>query len=220
MTESDEVRALGSTPDVVTRDVVRPDGDQRGVPATPDRVIDLVRRIESAEALDRPGAVVERAARAVARPGAAHDLLTGKWLGHALHPLLTDFPLGAWMSASLLDLVGGRASRAAARRLVAFGVAAAVPTAATGLAEWLHADQASRRVGVVHANVNTSALALYTASLVARRRGHHGRGVALGIAGGLAATAGGYLGGHLSLVRKVGTRDPRLVRPSSRRLGA
>lgn len=185
------------------------------ISSPPAGVIDGLRRLEASTALDRPAAVVERLARAVAPEGPARDALLGAWLGHALHPLLTDFPLGAWMSASLLDLIGGRSARPAARRLLTFGIAAAVPTAASGLAEWLHADRAAQRVGVVHAQVNTLALGLYTASLVARRRGRHGRGVALGIAGGLTATVGGYFGGHLSLVRKAGTRDPRLAQPAA-----
>ena len=186
----------------------------RAIPPTPQAVVDMVHRIEASEGLDRPAGVVEKVANAVARPGAAHDALTGKWLGHALHPLMTDIPLGMWMSASLLDLVGGRASRKASRRLVGLGIVAAVPTAATGLAEWLHVDRASRRVGVVHANSNSLGLVLYTASYLARRRGHHMRGAVLGIGGGLAATFGGYLGAHLTIARKAGTRDDRFVQPA------
>ena len=112
------------------------------------------------------------------------------------------------MSASLLDLFGGKPARPAATGLVGFGVAMALPTAAAGLAEWRSAGRVSRRVGVVHAAVNTSALALYMASFLARLRGKHRRGVLLGLAGGGAGWAGGYLGGHLSLVRKIGTADP------------
>lgn len=193
------------------------DAPGHDVPDVPPALVELVQRIEGASALDRPGAAVERLARAVARPGPARDALTGTWLGHALHPLMTDFPLGLWLSTSLLDLVGGRRSRPAAQRLLAFGVLAAVPTAATGLAEWLYVDRPARRVGVVHAGVNTMALALYTASLRARWRGRHGRGVLLGIAGGLTATAGGYLGGHLTLARKEGSRDPRFAVPAGGR---
>ena len=183
-------------------------------PSTPAGLVDAVRRLEGSTALDRPAELLENIADAVAPVGPRRDILQGSWLGHALHPLLTDFPLGMWMSASLLDLIGGRRSRPAATRLVAAGIAAAVPTAAAGMAEWLDTDPAARRVGVVHANVNSVAMALYTGSLIARLRGRHGRAVAWGIAGGLTATAGGYLGGHLSLARKVGTRDPRFTEPA------
>jgi hypothetical protein len=45
--------------------------------------------------------------------------------------------------------------------------------------------------------------------------------VVLGVAGGATAWIGGYLGGHLSLARKVGTADPHLAgrgRPAARLL--
>jgi uncharacterized membrane protein len=185
-----------------------------GGPATPDGLVDLVQGLEGNAALDRPARVLETVANAVAPEGPRRDVLQGSWLGHALHPLLTDLPLGMWMSASLLDLIGGQRARPAATRLVGAGIAAAVPTAATGLAEWLDAEPASRRVGVVHANLNSLALGLYVGSFVARRRGRHGRAVLCGFAGGLSALAGGYLGGHLSIARKVGTRDSRFVDPA------
>jgi uncharacterized membrane protein len=188
------------------------DGDHG--PVTPDALVDAVRGIEASTALDPATTVLEKVARAVAPPGPREDLLTGTWLGHALHPVLTDVPLGMWMSASLLDVVGGRSARRAAKRLVGVGVVTAVPTAATGLAEWLLVDRASQRVGVVHAGANSAGLALYTASWIARRRGHHLRGAGLGIAGGLAAIVGGYLGGHLAVARKAGTRDPRFAVPA------
>ena len=34
------------------------------------------------------------------------DLLHGKWLGHSLHAVLTDLPIGFWSGSLLLDLVG------------------------------------------------------------------------------------------------------------------
>src|SRR5207245_1418399 len=66
--------------------------------------------------------------RLIASP-ARRDALQGQWLGHAVHPLLTDFPLGMWMAASTLDLVGGPQARPAARKLLTIGLLAAVPTA-------------------------------------------------------------------------------------------
>jgi uncharacterized membrane protein len=177
-------------------------------PAPRSSLVPVTEAIEGAAALDRPAAVVDRVARAVAPAGPVHDALTGRWLGHALHPLMTDLPIGLWTSASLLDLVGGKAGRRPADRLLALGILAALPTAATGLAEWLHAEPAARRVGVVHANANGLGVVLYTASLVARCRGHRARGVLYALAGATAASAAGYLGGHLAFARRVGTRDP------------
>lgn len=176
--------------------------------------------VERATFLDTPARGLESLAQALLGSPTADAALRGTWLGHAVHPLLTDFPLGAWSSATLLDLFGGRRARPAATGLVAFGVAAAVPTAAAGLAEWRATAGPARRVGVGHAAVNTTALGLYGASLVARLHGHHHRAVLLALAGGVTATAGGYLGGHLSLVRKIGYSDPAFGSSRPGRSGA
>jgi nitrite reductase/ring-hydroxylating ferredoxin subunit len=107
----------------------------------------------------------------------------------------------------LLDVLGGRSSRGASRRLVGMGVVASLPTAASGLNDWADTTPASdgvRRIGAVHAVANVAALGLYTASYAARRRDDHGRGVALGLAGLGALAVGGHLGGHLSYSRAVG----------------
>src|SRR4051812_2522309 len=96
-----------------------------------------------------------RAAVALLDTGLAGDALGGEWLGHALHPLLTDVPLGCWMGAGLLDVVGGRRSRRAARRLVGLGLLAVPLTVATGLVDWSRSSETRvRRVGVVHAGGN------------------------------------------------------------------
>jgi hypothetical protein len=153
--------------------------------------------------------VLRTLADAVVRSPAIDNGLRGAWLGHALHPLLTDFPLGSWMSASFLDLFGGPEARRPAQRLVGFGLLAAVPTVAAGLAEWRPTAGGARRVGVIHAAVNTTATLLYGSSWLAGRRGRRSFAVGLGVGGGVVATVGGYVGGHLSLVRKVGTADPR-----------
>jgi uncharacterized membrane protein len=176
-------------------------------------LVRVTRALERATALDRGAAVLARPGRAVSRRPRLDAALRGTWLGHAAHPMLTDFPLGAWTSATLLDLLGGRRSRPAATGLLAFGVAAAVPTALTGLAEWNAVEGRARRIGVVHAAVNSTALLLYAGSLAARLRDRRTSATALAVAGGLTATAGGYFGGHLSLVRKVGTADAEFALP-------
>ena len=137
--------------------------------------------------------------------GARGDALRGSWLGHALHPLLTDLPLGCWIGAGLLDVVGGPRSRVAAQRLVGLGLLFVPVTAASGMAELAVVDeQRTRRVGVVHAAGNSMVAMLYLLSWRSRRRDHHLRGVALGLAGGSVAWVTGYLGGHLSFARAVG----------------
>jgi uncharacterized membrane protein len=125
-------------------------------------------------------------------------LLQGRWLGHPLHPMLTDLPIGFWTSSFTLDLVGGRRSQAAADQLLLFGLLTTVPTAAAGVADWGDLDGERQRDGAVHAYVNLSATALYALSYLARRRHRRGVGIALGLAGATAATVGGYLGGHLA----------------------
>jgi nitrite reductase/ring-hydroxylating ferredoxin subunit/uncharacterized membrane protein len=143
------------------------------------------------------------------------DVLSGTWIGHPLHPLLTDLPIGFWTSAFTLDLVGGRSTRRAATQLVGWGVLSAVPTALAGAADWGDTTGPARRVGLVHAAANTTALACYAASWWSRVRGRHARGVALGLAGATAATVGGYLGGHLLQTLGVGVDHTATARPPS-----
>jgi nitrite reductase/ring-hydroxylating ferredoxin subunit/uncharacterized membrane protein len=165
----------------------------------------LVERLERASALDAAGKGIGRFVRNAIPRGALKDGLSGTWLGHAVHPMLTDVVIGSFMGASLLDVLGEDGD--GAERLIAVGLAAYAPTAAAGINDWADtepADASVRRVGLVHATGNLLAGSLYAASLVARRRGAHGRGKLLGAAGAAVLGMGGYLGGHLSLARGVG----------------
>jgi nitrite reductase/ring-hydroxylating ferredoxin subunit/uncharacterized membrane protein len=166
----------------------------------------LPERLAKLEQLDRPARALAAAAGRIG-PGRFKDALSGTWLGHALHPLLSDLPIGTWTSATVLDVIGGDESAAAADRLIGAGVLASLPTAVTGATEWAdteRSDENVRRLGVVHATANVVALALFTASLRARRRGDRARGKALSFAGIGALTVGGHLGGHLSYAKGVG----------------
>lgn len=170
----------------------------------PDTLEALVQRIGHAAALDCVSQPLSKAVAKVVEPRPVKDLLSGKWLGHPLHPMLTDIPIGSWTSAFVLDLFGGQASRVAADALVGIGVVTALPTAAAGLSDWSDTTGEQRRIGLVHAGGNVVALACYTCSWVLRRRGRRAKGVAMGILGATAATVGGYLGGHLSYRNGVG----------------
>jgi nitrite reductase/ring-hydroxylating ferredoxin subunit/uncharacterized membrane protein len=157
---------------------------------------ELLTRLEQASALDRLGDRLQKVVQAVVRPQVVRDALHGTWLGHPLHPVLVQLPVGAWTSAAVLDLLPGQ--RRAATTLVAVGLAGAVPSAAAGANDWAALDREQRRVGLVHWAGNLTAVGLYTASLAARLRGDHARGrtlafLALSVAGGSA-----YLGGHLA----------------------
>jgi len=174
-------------------------------PVTPIEA--LVEQAEGLEALDGTGKRVGGLVRGAIGPGGLKDLLSGSKLGHSVHPALTDLVIGTWTSATVLDLIGGRASEPAARRLIAVGIAAYPPTALTGVSDWADTeigDPGVRRVGLVHAATNAVALSLYAGSLLARRSGALGRGKLMALAGAGVAAAGGYLGGHLSYRQGVG----------------
>ena len=122
------------------------------------------------------------------------DFLNGTWLGHPLHPALTDVPLGAWASAALLDLLGAEDAADAAYTV---GVLAVPPTAWSGAADWDDLSGEQRRTGLLHAMLNVSGTALIVSSLVARRTHHRGLGVLLSTAGLSCTAAAAWLGGRL-----------------------
>ena len=165
-------------------------------------------RLENAAGLDRLVEAVGPSIESVFGTGRRGWLLRGEWLGHAIHPLLTDVAIGTWTSASVLDLLGGPDESRAAQRLIGSGLLAAAPTAWTGWAEWTAAGPRERRVGLVHAGVNGLSIGLYSASWVARRRGRHQTGARLALGAGAIASLGAYLGGHLVAARKVATHHP------------
>lgn len=164
----------------------------------------LLHRVEGDERLDRLGDQLAPIATAVKGDGARTSVLSGTWLGHPLHPTAVLAPLSCFVSASVLDLLGGRSGRRAARRLLGLGIVSAVPAAAAGLSDWADTSGAERRVGVVHALANTAALTLYATSWRQRGRGAAVRGTVTALAGTALTGAAGYLGGHLSYRRGVG----------------
>jgi nitrite reductase/ring-hydroxylating ferredoxin subunit/uncharacterized membrane protein len=164
----------------------------------------LLNRLEQASSLDRAGDRLQDAVQATVRPRRLRDLLHGVWLGHPLHPVLVQLPVGAFASVAILDLLPGRSQRKAATALLAVGTASTLPAAAAGLNDWASLAREQRRVGLVHAVGNTVALGLYTASLVSRLRGSHGTGKVLAFAGLSFSGAAAYLGGHLSYKEGAG----------------
>ncbi|MCA2212916.1 Rieske (2Fe-2S) protein [Jidongwangia harbinensis] len=156
----------------------------------------MLTRLEQAHSLDAVGDTLQKAVMGAIRPSAVRDFLHGTWLGHPLHPVLVQMPVGAFLSAAVLDLMPGE--RKAATTLIAVGTAGAAPAMAAGLTDWSEMTKDRRRVGLVHAAGNTVALGLYIGSLAARLSGRTARGKALAFAGLSIAGASAYLGGHLS----------------------
>jgi nitrite reductase/ring-hydroxylating ferredoxin subunit/uncharacterized membrane protein len=164
----------------------------------------LPETIQRLKQLDAVGDPVSNAVTEVLPPGRAKDALAGTWLGHPLHPVLTDIVVGAWTSAFVLDAIGGERTDDAADTLVGLGVLAAFPTGLTGLADWVDTWGSTRRIGTVHAAGNVLAASVYGLSWIARKRGARALGVGLSMLGMGIVSATAYLGGHLVFGRGVG----------------
>jgi nitrite reductase/ring-hydroxylating ferredoxin subunit len=178
------------------------------------RVTTPVERIERIRSLDPVAEKVGNLASKLLK-GRRKDLLSGTWLGHPLHPLLTDVTIGAWTSAWLLDLLGGPDAEPAADALIGLGVVSAIPTAASGLSDFVDTWDKERRVGLVHAATNIGAVAAYAMSYFARRAGRRRAGVLMSFAGAALASAAGHLGGHLVFARGIGVnQNPPDERPA------
>jgi nitrite reductase/ring-hydroxylating ferredoxin subunit len=172
-------------------------------------VFGFLDRLADVSTFDKTIEPARTAVNKALRPQALKDLLHGTWLGHPLHPVLAMVPVGTWLSAGLLDALPS--TRPAATLLISTGVAASVPAAMAGAADWSEQEIGVRRLGAVHAVANTVALGLYVGSLVARRKGAGalGRVLAysgLGLAGGSAA-----IGGHMSYAESSGASHSATV---------
>ena len=152
---------------------------------------------------------------------AVKNFLHGTWLGHPLHPALTDVPLGAWTTALVFDTLdaGSRgwpwqtAARRRADDAILVGIVGAVGAALAGLTDWQHTNGTARRTGLAHAALNTVALGLYTGSLVVRRRGSRGAGRSLAVAGFGMVMASAWLGGRLVYRERVGVDHAQREEP-------
>jgi nitrite reductase/ring-hydroxylating ferredoxin subunit/uncharacterized membrane protein len=145
------------------------------------------------------------------------NALHGTWLGHPLHPVLTDVATGAWTMAFVFDALEAvsrqKTFRLAADISVVVGVLGAVGAMASGLTDWLHVGGRARRVGLVHGLLNATATSLYAESMILRLRGERAKGFGAAKLGMVTATAAAYLGGDLVYKEGVGidrSDHPRL----------
>lgn len=138
----------------------------------------------------------------------AKNFLNGTWLGHPLHVILTDVPIGAWTAAVAFDalesMTGRRAYGFAADAAVTAGLIGALGAATTGLTDWQDIDPPARRIGLVHGLLNIASATLFSGSLLARKRGSRGNGRNLAVLGYTLSTMAAYLGGNLVYEQKIG----------------
>jgi nitrite reductase/ring-hydroxylating ferredoxin subunit/uncharacterized membrane protein len=146
-------------------------------------------------------------------PAAIKDGLYGVWLGHPLHPAVVLLPIGCWTSSLLLDAAG---MEEAADLTLKVGTVGALAAAATGAAQWQDTQEMEnpRRVGTLHAILNTVAAGLYGASWVCRSKGARPAGVALSTTGYGITTFSAWLGGDLAYDLGIGVNRTAFDTPT------
>ena len=172
------------------------------------------------EGLQRAVSAAFQAGGAAGR--AVKNFLHGTWLGHPLHPVLTDVPIGAWTTALVFDALDARGRRWPWRSVlqrcaddaIVLGIVGAVGAALAGLTDWQHTGGTARRTGFAHATLNTLALGLYVGSLAMRRRGARRAGRSLASAGFGVLLASAYLGGRLVYREHIGVDHAQRDEPN------
>ncbi|CAA9542753.1 MAG: Ferredoxin, 2Fe-2S [uncultured Thermomicrobiales bacterium] len=137
------------------------------------------------------------------KPRAVRDALYGVWLGHPLHSAVITLPIGFWTSTMVFDVVG---EKRAADLSLNLGIITALGAAATGAAQWQDSVnwEKPRRLGALHASLNTVSTVLYAGSALLRRRDRRGAGIALSVAGLGVNGFSAWLGGELAYDHAIG----------------
>jgi nitrite reductase/ring-hydroxylating ferredoxin subunit len=136
------------------------------------------------------------------------NFLHGVWLGHPLHPVITDIAVGAYTVTAILDVAeatGAEKQIAPATDIaLTTGVLSGLGEALAGVTDWHVLKGKPKRIGFLHMLFNLSATALYIGSLLARKSGSRGLGRALGWTAYGTIFGGAYLGGNLVFVKNIG----------------
>jgi nitrite reductase/ring-hydroxylating ferredoxin subunit/uncharacterized membrane protein len=149
----------------------------------------------------------------------AKNALHGVWLGHPLHPALTDVPLGAWTAAAVLDVLetmGHDELGPGADAAVGLGLVGAAAAAVSGLTDWASTDGPARRQGLIHGWLNGGVTLLYLLSFILRRNGMRPAGRSAGLLAYAVANVSAYIGGHLVSGEKIGVDHAPRQSPGDR----
>jgi uncharacterized membrane protein len=135
--------------------------------------------------------------------------------GHPLHPPLTDATIGMYVLAGGLAIVGkaGGVEASAAKAMwlaLIGGLIVSVPTALTGLVDWLTIEWGTPRwrTATLHLSAMLTAVALFALAAWRQHPGYqHGHvttgGLILTLCGVAVLTGGGWLGGSLVFTHGV-----------------
>jgi nitrite reductase/ring-hydroxylating ferredoxin subunit/uncharacterized membrane protein len=131
---------------------------------------------------------------------AVRDLLNGRWLGHPLHAVLTDAPIGILFLVIVFDVLG---EPVAAAWALGVGILAVLAAALAGSADYADTDGRARERATLHATLMVLALVLYAISLLLRLGGEGALDPVPATAGWLSVasfsilSAGAYVGGDV-----------------------
>jgi nitrite reductase/ring-hydroxylating ferredoxin subunit/uncharacterized membrane protein len=172
-------------------------------------VISAIQQQEWLQPIQDSGSDLVKQAFAAAGPAgqATKNALHGVFLGHPLHPAITDVPVGSWTVTAALDLLeirGDNQYRAGADFAVLLGLLASVPAALSGITDWADTHGRPQRLGAMHGILNSAAMAAYLVSYAARRSERRGWGKFFGFIGYGLVGAGAYLGGDLTFSTRTG----------------
>jgi nitrite reductase/ring-hydroxylating ferredoxin subunit/uncharacterized membrane protein len=182
-------------------------------PMNPPLRYAIARVVESQTWLDHLGTPLQNwLLKLFGQPGQPNrkvkDIFNGTWLGHALHPVFTDIPIGAWSATMLLDLAWfndeSEGIAHGADITMTLGILGATAAVVTGVTDWSDLDGTDRRVGLMHGLLNSGILLTNISSLVLRLTGRRRAGVTLSTVGYLASMFSAYLGGEMSFAKGIG----------------
>jgi nitrite reductase/ring-hydroxylating ferredoxin subunit len=128
------------------------------------------------------------------------DLLVGRWLGHPLHAVLTDAPVGILFLVIVFDVLD---DPGAAVISLILGILAMLAAALAGYADYADTDGKARERATLHSTIMLVALVGYLVSLAARLGSGpvaSSVGIWLSVLSFLILSAGAYVGGDVAYV--------------------
>jgi nitrite reductase/ring-hydroxylating ferredoxin subunit/uncharacterized membrane protein len=136
------------------------------------------------------------------------NILQGTWLGHPVHPVVTDIPIGSWTATMVFDTLWLASEDPVMARgadiTLTLGLVGAGLSAITGLNDWSDTDATDRRVGTAHGLLNACVALMNLISYGLRRAGKRRAGILLSGTGYVLTLFSAYLGGELSFAKGIG----------------